>query len=109
MTLQRTISPVDGSVYVERELAPPRAIDAALERARHAQQGWRTVPVEARISSFRATESATAYVCLNSNGPLLESPGTNGALAVAFRFDEGTADALRIDAIDVKKDVCDEE
>ena len=50
MTLQRTISPVDGSVYVEREQAPPRAIDATLERARHAQQEWRNVPVETRAA-----------------------------------------------------------
>lgn len=48
MALQRTISPVDGSVYVERELATPRVIDAALERARSAQREWRAVPVEMR-------------------------------------------------------------
>lgn len=50
MALQRTISPVDGSVYVERELATPRAIDTALERARRAHQQWRDVPVEARAA-----------------------------------------------------------
>ena len=31
MTTQRTISPVDGSVYVERELAGPAQIEDALE------------------------------------------------------------------------------
>ena len=48
MPLQRTISPIDNSVYVERELASGRAIDEALDRARHAQREWRRVPVETR-------------------------------------------------------------
>jgi acyl-CoA reductase-like NAD-dependent aldehyde dehydrogenase len=50
LSIQRTISPVDGSVYVERELATGPLIDAALERARRAQREWRRVPVEARAA-----------------------------------------------------------
>ncbi|MCJ7451553.1 MAG: aldehyde dehydrogenase family protein [Steroidobacteraceae bacterium] len=48
MTLQRTISPVDGSVYVERTLATPVQIEAALEAARLAQRVWRAVPMAER-------------------------------------------------------------
>jgi acyl-CoA reductase-like NAD-dependent aldehyde dehydrogenase len=48
--LQRTLSPVDGSVYVERPLANHAAIDGALERARLAQREWRRVPVETRAA-----------------------------------------------------------
>jgi acyl-CoA reductase-like NAD-dependent aldehyde dehydrogenase len=48
--LQRTISPVDGSVYVERELASHALIDATLDRARRAQLEWRRVPVAARAA-----------------------------------------------------------
>jgi acyl-CoA reductase-like NAD-dependent aldehyde dehydrogenase len=48
VALQQTISPVDGSVHVERELATPQLIDATLDRARHAQRDWRRVPVPAR-------------------------------------------------------------
>jgi acyl-CoA reductase-like NAD-dependent aldehyde dehydrogenase len=48
MALQRTISPVDGSVYVEREQADAATIEAALERARVAQRAWRKVPIEER-------------------------------------------------------------
>lgn len=48
MTTQKTISPVDGSVYCERDLATDAAIDAALTRARRAQQGWRLTPVADR-------------------------------------------------------------
>ena len=48
MTIQRTISPVDGSVYVERTLAVPAQIEAALESARLAQRAWRAVPMAER-------------------------------------------------------------
>ncbi len=50
MPLQRTISPIDGSVHVERELATGQAIDATLDRARRAQREWRSVPVESRAA-----------------------------------------------------------
>ena len=50
MTLQRTISPVDGSVYVERTLAAPAQIEAALETARLAQRLWRSVPMADRAA-----------------------------------------------------------
>jgi acyl-CoA reductase-like NAD-dependent aldehyde dehydrogenase len=52
MTTQRTISPVDGSVYIERELAPPAQIEAALERAVRAQRDWRHVPVAERAATL---------------------------------------------------------
>ena len=48
--MQKTISPVDGSVYVERELANAAAIDAALDRAVAAQRGWRSVSVPERAA-----------------------------------------------------------
>jgi acyl-CoA reductase-like NAD-dependent aldehyde dehydrogenase len=44
----KVISPVDGSVYVERPLAKATEIDSALERARIAQRAWRTVPISER-------------------------------------------------------------
>lgn len=50
MTTQRTLSPVDGSVYVERTLAAPAQIEAALESARVAQRLWRAVPVGERAT-----------------------------------------------------------
>ncbi|MFO1400959.1 MAG: aldehyde dehydrogenase family protein [Steroidobacteraceae bacterium] len=48
--IQKTISPVDGSVCVERPLATAAEIDAALERARTAQRAWRRVPLAARAA-----------------------------------------------------------
>ena len=51
--MQKTISPVDGSVYCERELASDKMVDAALTQAREAQKRWRFTPVaeRARICS----------------------------------------------------------
>jgi acyl-CoA reductase-like NAD-dependent aldehyde dehydrogenase len=51
--VQRTISPVDGAVCVERELAADRAIEAALARAVAAQRAWRQVPVRERAAACR--------------------------------------------------------
>lgn len=48
--MQRTISPVDGRVYVERTLAAPAQIEAALESARIAQRLWRGVPMPERAA-----------------------------------------------------------
>jgi len=50
MTTQRTISPVDGSVYVERPHATADEIDAVLQRARIAQPAWRAMPVAERAA-----------------------------------------------------------
>ena len=44
----KTISPVDGSVYVERELASAGALSEALDAAEEAQKAWRNEPREAR-------------------------------------------------------------
>jgi acyl-CoA reductase-like NAD-dependent aldehyde dehydrogenase len=49
----KTISPVDGRVYVERPLATADRIDAALEAARRASEGWRRVPVADRATLCR--------------------------------------------------------
>ena len=48
--VQRTISPVDGSVVAERELATPARIDGVLDRATAAQRAWRTTPLADRVA-----------------------------------------------------------
>jgi acyl-CoA reductase-like NAD-dependent aldehyde dehydrogenase len=50
---QKTISPVDGSVFAERELAADAAIEAALAKATISQKRWRTVPVAQRAAVCR--------------------------------------------------------
>jgi acyl-CoA reductase-like NAD-dependent aldehyde dehydrogenase len=49
----RTISPVDGSVYVERPLASDSEIEATLARAMKSQQDWKLVPISERASICR--------------------------------------------------------
>ena len=51
--LQRTITPVDGSVYLTRKLASGQAIESALARAVKAQKSWRQVPVAERAAMCR--------------------------------------------------------
>jgi acyl-CoA reductase-like NAD-dependent aldehyde dehydrogenase len=51
--IQKTISPVDGSVCVERALATRADIDAALTAARSAQRAWREVPLAERAAILR--------------------------------------------------------
>ena len=50
MNTQRTVSPVDGRVYVERPFATAAEIDAALERARLSQRDWRRLPLAQRAA-----------------------------------------------------------
>jgi acyl-CoA reductase-like NAD-dependent aldehyde dehydrogenase len=50
---QRTITPVDGTVYVQRGLASNPAIDRALFMAVKAQQAWKQVPVAERAAICR--------------------------------------------------------
>ncbi|MCS7023493.1 MAG: aldehyde dehydrogenase family protein [Bryobacteraceae bacterium] len=49
MRIQKTISPVDGRVYVERELARGEQIEEALNKAVQAQAAWRKTPLEERM------------------------------------------------------------
>jgi acyl-CoA reductase-like NAD-dependent aldehyde dehydrogenase len=46
----RCISPVDGSVYVDRPVATQADVSAALGQARAAQKAWRKVPVAERAA-----------------------------------------------------------
>ncbi len=51
--VQRTISPADGSVVAEREIAGPAHVDDRLARAVAAQRGWRATPLADRIAVVR--------------------------------------------------------
>ena len=52
-TRQQTISPIDGSIYAEYELASEQAVEAALQRAADAQRDWKRVPVAERATICR--------------------------------------------------------
>src|SRR4030095_2821501 len=50
---QRAITPFDGSVYVERELAAEETIEKALATAVRAQTDWKRCPVLERVKIVR--------------------------------------------------------
>src|SRR5690348_13978378 len=50
---QKTVTPIDGSVYVERPLATEADIESALARAMAAQRQWTHVPIGERIATLR--------------------------------------------------------
>jgi len=51
--LQQTISPVDGSIYAERQLATSREIENALAKAVTSQAEWKRVPVAERTAACK--------------------------------------------------------
>ncbi|AQZ51881.1 aldehyde dehydrogenase family protein [Martelella mediterranea] len=54
MTMIQCISPVDGSVYAEREALSAEAAKAAIARARAAQKAWAARPLSERIALVQA-------------------------------------------------------
>jgi len=87
--MQRTISPVDGSVYVQMELATPAVVDEALDRAHTAQREWRSTSIAERaeilsrfcdIFASQRVEIATELTWLMGR-PIRHSPSeVNGTL-----------------------------
>jgi acyl-CoA reductase-like NAD-dependent aldehyde dehydrogenase len=79
----KTISPVDGSVYVERPLAGGAAIEAALAGAVRAQAAWRVVPMGERqailgraVDAFLGmTDVVAEELTWQMGRPLSQSPG----------------------------------
>jgi aldehyde dehydrogenase family protein/enoyl-ACP reductase-like protein len=51
--LQQTISPVDGSIYAERQLATSREIENALAKAVRSQAAWKRIPVSERAAECK--------------------------------------------------------
>jgi acyl-CoA reductase-like NAD-dependent aldehyde dehydrogenase len=92
--LQRTISPVDGRVYVERPLAGPTEIAAALERAVAAQRAWRQAPLAERaailtrfVAAFEAKAPAiAAEITWQMGRPIRYTPGEVKGLAERARY-----------------------
>ncbi|MEA3292571.1 MAG: aldehyde dehydrogenase family protein [Pseudomonadota bacterium] len=58
MNKLQTISPIDGSIYVERDYARPQAIQASLARARDAFARWRQIPIAERKALCAAAVDA---------------------------------------------------
>ncbi len=53
MPTQKTISPIDGSVYVERELATSSEVESTLKKAKAAQESWKKTSIGERAAICR--------------------------------------------------------
>src|SRR6185503_3821147 len=81
--IQKTFSPVDGSVYVERPIATDAQVQQTLENARQAQARWKRVALEERIDivnrfidAFVARKEAIAEeITWQMGRPIGQSPG----------------------------------
>ncbi len=79
----KTISPVDGRVYVERPLETAAGIDRALDLARAAQPGWAALPLAERcavldkaVDAFVAKAAdIAAEITWQMGRPICHSPG----------------------------------
>ena len=79
----KTISPVDGRIYVERPLQTAAGIDRALDAARTAQLAWSQVPLAARcavlskaVDAFVAkADDIAAEITWQMGRPIRHAPG----------------------------------
>ena len=82
-TIQKTITPIDNSVYVERPYASPAEISATLKRAAEAQKAWKSTPIAERakilskaVDIFLANKDEYAEQITRQMGrPISQSPG----------------------------------
>jgi len=102
--VQRTISPVDGHVYVERPYATHADIDRAVGRAVEAQRGWRETPIAERARICHAFADAfekrrdtiTPELTWQMGRPISAAPGeVRGTLERARFMIDAAAGALR--------------
>ncbi|MBY5967452.1 aldehyde dehydrogenase family protein [Halomonas denitrificans] len=86
MAIQQTLSPVDGSVYVEREQADAEQIERTLALATDAQKRWRDVSVEQRCRLASAMVDAfisrrdqhVEELCWQMGRPIAQAGGEIG-------------------------------
>jgi len=79
----KSISPVDGRIYVEREMAGAKDIDRSLDAARAAQRIWGALPLAARcevlgkaVDAFVAEAGGiAAEITWQMGRPIAHSPG----------------------------------
>lgn len=90
----RTISPVDGRIYVERPLAVHSQIEAALDRAARAAPAWAGVPLDQRIALLhKAVDHLVAHgaeiapeITWQMGRPVSQTPGEVRGLEERARY-----------------------
>ena len=50
MSIQKTITPIDNSVYLERPLSTQNEIDKVIENSKKSFQSWKNTSIEDRIT-----------------------------------------------------------
>src|SRR5271167_4383700 len=97
----KTISPVDGRIYVERPLETGAGIDRALESARGAQRAWGRRPLAERCEILRKavdafvakTNAIAAEISWQMGRPIRHSPGEIRGFEERARYMLGIAPA----------------
>ncbi len=99
MATLKTVSPVDGRIYAERELASQAQVASALAASRIAQRAWRAVPIPERVAVIdrfvecmlaRKDEIATE-ISWQMGRPVRFTPGEVNGLAERARYMAGVA------------------
>jgi acyl-CoA reductase-like NAD-dependent aldehyde dehydrogenase len=93
-TIQRTITPIDGTVTVERPLAEEPEIASAIAEATRAQARWRRTPMAEREALSNAfvdamlenREAIAEELTWQMGRPIAHSPGELGGFAERARY-----------------------
>jgi len=94
MSVQQTITPVDGSVYVERPYAAASKIDAVFDAAVKAQKSWALTTVEQRAAICHRfcdallthTDEIALEISWSMGRPISQTPGEVRSCAERARF-----------------------
>src|ERR1700728_2811851 len=94
MSMQQTISPVDGSVYAERPFAEQRRIDAVFDRAVAAQLDWAGPRLEERAVScgkfcdalLNHSDEIALELAWSMGRPVIQAPGEVRGCVERARF-----------------------
>ncbi len=92
--IQKTVSPIDNSVYVEREYASAEQISDALNRAHTAQRNWQQVSLSERkalcsraVEIFESRrEQIAEELCWQMGRPIRYAAGEVGSFADRSRY-----------------------
>ncbi|MDE2730492.1 MAG: aldehyde dehydrogenase family protein [Bacteroidota bacterium] len=94
MVILQTISPVDGQLYVERDVATSKEILRAVSRARCGQTAWRAAGISQRagycsqfVKAFAANSAEIAEeISWQMGRPILHAPGEVSGVAERARY-----------------------
>jgi acyl-CoA reductase-like NAD-dependent aldehyde dehydrogenase len=94
MSLQQTISPVDGRVFAERPFAPPAHIEAVLNQAARAQTAWAARSIEDRAvfgqkfcdALLRHSDDIALELAWSMGRPVSQAPGEVRGCVERARF-----------------------